>query len=298
MMSERGGRSVTTVADLVEMLAIKKFNKNFNTSLMFMVGGKQSTTKGSLEFNEGLWRQMRRGKIHFYNRRGQADIQDLQAVRNYVFKHNTMPTDESYLRIKAGSELASNIETIIQNAGISQISELGGLLGADRVTRDPIVTGGLRELEVNLVKVKSAYLPGVGRMEVIRDTSMDYMSNDIDVRRRGLNPNGKDHTTYSGIIWDVTDQLYSNNAMLPEGTVAVGGETKAKQNVYLVRPERFPVVWGRENGRYSSQKASDILSSGKTMHESFYIYGFGAMWLVDPSKFVMMELRDKYNNIK
>jgi hypothetical protein len=36
--------------------------------------------------------------------------------------------------------------------------------------------------------------------------------------------------------------------------------------------------------------ATDILASAKTMHTSFFIYGFGDIWMKDPSKFVMMEL--------
>ena len=72
----------------------------------------------------------------------------------------------------------------------------------------------------------------------------------------------------------------------------------AKHNVYLVRPERNPIVWGRNTGRYSSKKASDIASSSNLMGEGFFIYGFGAMWMPDPSKFVMIELKNRYSGIR
>lgn len=292
-----GQRQITTVATLVEMLALKQFNREFNTSMMFMVGAKISTGKGTLEFNEGLWRQMRRGRIVFYNKKGGAELSDIQTVRNYVYKNNSSRPEDTYLKIKAGSELYDNLERIITQHGYAQINQPGiaSLVNADGLIGQRIVTGSLDNLEVNLVQIKKAYLPGVGKFEAILDSSLDYMSG-ADVRRRGTNPGGKDLTTYTGIIWNVTDQLYSNNAVLPEGTKAVGGEGNAKHNVYLVRPERNAVVWGRENGRYSSQKASDIIASSKTMHESFFIYGFGAMWLADPSKFVMLELKNRYGN--
>ncbi len=292
-----GSRQITTIATLVEMLALKHFNKHFNLSMMFMVGAKISTGKGTLEFNEGLWRQMRRGRIVYYNKKGGAELADLQTVRNYVYKNNSSKVEDTYLKIKAGSELDDNLRRIITQHGYAQINNPGiaALVNSDTLTDKRIVTGSLDALKVNLVQITEAYLPGVGRFESIRDTSLDYMSG-ADVRRRGTNPGGKDLTTYTGIIWNVTDQLYSNNATLPEGTKAVGGEGNAKHNVYLVRPERNAVVWGRENGRYSSQKASDIVASSKTMHESFFIYGFGAMWLADPSKFVMLELKNRYGN--
>lgn len=292
-----GSRQITTIATLVEMLALKQFNSRFNISMMFMQGAKISTGKGTLEFNEGLWRQMRRGRIVFYNKKGGAELADLQTVRNYVHKNNNSRIEDTYLKMKAGSELDDNLRRIITQHGYAQINQPGiaSLANAASLTDQKIVTGPLNDLKVNLVQITQAYLPGVGMFESIRDTSLDYMSG-ADVRRRGTNPGGKDHTTYTGIIWNVTDQLYSNNATLPEGTMAVGGEKNAKHNVYLVRPERNAVVWGRENGRYSSQKASDIVASSKTMHESFFIYGFGAMWLVDPSKFVMLELKNRYSN--
>jgi hypothetical protein len=295
-VAQVGNRTITTIANLLEMLAIKHFNEKFNTSLMFMVGAKIATSKGSLEFNEGLWRQMRRGRIVTYNKKGGAELSDLQTVRNYVHKYNNSRVEDTYLRMKAGSELYDNLERIIQQHAFQQVTNLAPLLGQDRVVEQRFVTGQLDALSVGLVRFKDAYLPGIGKFEAIRDTTLDYVSG-ADVRRRGNNPGGKDHTTYSGIIWDVTDQMYSNNATLPEGTTAVGGETTARQNVYLVRPERNAVVWGRENGRYNSQKASDIIASSKTMHESFFMYGFGAMWLTDPSKFVMLELKERYGSI-
>ena len=69
-------------------------------------------------------------------------------------------------------------------------------------------------------------------------------------------------------------------------------------NVYLIKPEKNPIVWGRENGRYSSKKAADIASTGKLMGEGFFVYGFGAMWLPDPSKFVTLELKNRMSGIR
>ena len=104
----------------------------------------------------------------------------------------------------------------------------------------------------------------------------------------GMNPNGSDYTTYSMIIWDASDSSYSNSNELPKGTKDIG--TNDKANIYLVTPKNDKIYWGTENGRYSKERATDIVASAKTMHSSFFIYGFGAMWMKDPSKFVMIEL--------
>ena len=284
---------INTIADLVQIMTIRTFNKNFNSSLMFMPGGKESTAKGVLEFNEGLWQQMRRGKIFKYNKKGGLTESDLVAVRNYVYKYNDSNVEDTRLRIEAGSELTYNIERIIAKHAQNQLNFLAPILGSDRPFATHPVSGALNALSVAPVKFAEAHIPGVGMLSVTKDSSLDHI-NDADIRTRGINPGGKDHTTYSGYIWDVTDQTFSSNATLPDGTQAVGGETMAQHNVYLVRPERNAIVWGRETGRYDSKKASDIMSSNKLMAESFWIYGFGAMWMPDPSKFVMIELKNKF----
>lgn len=294
MKSKATGKMSITVGSLLERLAIKKFSKNFNTSLMFMQGATISTSKGNLVYNEGLWRQMLRGFIHTYSMRGGFTFNDLRIIRDYVFQGNPgMKTEDGILRMKMGSELYDNVEVLIQAEAERQVNNVAPLLGADRVTQQPIVTGNLNSLEVQLVRYGKVKVPGIGLVEPIRDTTMDYTKL-TDRQLSGMNPGGKDFTTYSGIIWDVTDQAYSNNKQLPAGTTAVNGNVNS--NIYLVKPQGESVFWGRENGRYSASRASDILASSKTMHESFFMYGFGAMWMADPSKFAMTQL-EKSNRV-
>jgi hypothetical protein len=284
------GRLTVTVGSLLEDLAIQKFKHNFNTSLMFMEGVTMSTKKGSLTYNEGLWRQMLRGFVHNYARRGAFNYDDLRIIKNYVFQGNPgMRSEDSTFKMKCGSNLFDNIDVLIQKEGWRQITNLAPLLGADQVTQQRIVTGALDNLEVALVKIGKVRVPGIGLFEPIEDTSMNYTKL-TDRQLKGVNnANGLDYTSWSGIIWDVTDQLYSNNKTLPAGTKAVND--KAKSNIYLVRPQGDSIFWGRENGRYSSKGASNILASGKTRHESFFMYGFGAMWMADPSKFAMTQVK-------
>jgi hypothetical protein len=290
----QGPTKIETAVDMLEILTMRTYTENFNSSLMFMQAQNISTSKGVLEFNEGLWQQMRRGKIFKYNRKGQFNDSDLVAVRNYVYKYNNSPTEDTFLHLTAGSELGFNIERLIANHAKNQVTFLGaaGLLGSDRVLPVNPVSGSLTSLAVAPIKFSKAHVPGVGMVSVTIDHSLDNI-NGADRRARGVNPAGKDHTTYSGYIFDVTDQTYSSNATFPEGTKQVGEELAVKHNVYLVRPERGAVIWGRENGRYSSREFSNVRASNKLMGEGFFIYGYGAMWMPDPSKFVTIELRNR-----
>jgi hypothetical protein len=289
--------SITTIADLTEIMTIRAFNERFNKSLMFMQAAKISTSKGALELNEGLWQQMQRGKKFTYAGKGMFNEADLQQVKNYVFKYNTSDVETTFLRIEAGTMLTENIERLIAKHAQAQLQFLAPILGSDRPFSTHPVSGALNALVVAPVKFSKALIPGVGMLEVTKDTSLDYVTN-ADIRTRGVNPRGYDHTTYSGYIWDVEDQSFSNNGTFPEGTKQIGGETTAKSNVYFIRPERGAVVWGRENGRYSSSKVSDIASSNKLMGESFWIYGFGALWMPDPSKFVQISLKHKIGGLR
>ena len=289
-MTTKNGKHKFTVGSILEMLSIQKFTRNFNTSLMFQKGFSLSTSKGVIRYNEGLWRQMRRGFIHTYGRRGGFSLEDLKIVRDYVFKANTsLKVIDSIIRIKCGTELFNNIDTLIQKQFNKQIQVIAPLLGADRVTPVNPVSGALDSLKLAIVKAQTVNVPGIGWVEAIEDKTMNYV-NVTDKNQRGMNPNGMDYTTYSGIIWDATDQTYSNNSKLPDGVKMVGNNKSA--NIYMVRPMGESVYWGRQNGRYSSGTATDIIASAKTMSEEFFIFGFGAMWMRDPSKFVMTELEE------
>lgn len=290
------GKTIQSVADIMEIMTIRGYNKNMNSSMMFMPGFKETTSKGVIEVNEGLWQQMRRGKIFTYSKKENFSLTDLAGVSNYVYKYNTSPIDERKLSIDAGTRLADNLERLIQKQGLSQINNGASLLGSQAVLPGKsFVSGTWDALVVGRVKIVEADLPGIGMFSVNRDTTLDYINEDRDTRKSGTNPNGYDDTTYSGYIWDVEDQTFSNNAKLPSGTKSLRNETSVKSNVYLIRPERNPVVFGSRNGRYSSKTASNIQASSNLMGEGFFIYGFGAMWMPDPSKFVLIEVLKRGN---
>jgi len=276
-----------TVGSILEMLAIQKFNRNMSTSLMFQKGATIKTQKGTVRYNEGLWHQMKRGYVITYGRRGGITREHIKQARDYVFKANPLKNSiESRIKFKCGSEAFNNVLAIFKDEVNQQLTNIAALLGADRIIDNP-VSGDLYNLAIKPVRFTSVNLPGIGMVELEEDMSLNFV-NITDKNLRGMNPNGQDYTTYSMIIWDAADQMYSNNQDVPKETERVGSNNEA--NIYMVTPKTDKVYWGRENGRYSAEKATDIIASAKTMHQSFFIYGFGAMWMKDPSKFVRIEL--------
>lgn len=285
-----GGRTVRTVATMMQMLTVKKFNTLMSRSLMWQRGFTLKTEKGILRYNEGLWHQMRRGFILTYPKRMGMRPSHLGVLSDYVFKQNpTMEPMDRVLRFKTGTELGKNFEMIYQNEFNEQINRISPLLGSDRAMSTSPVSGTWDALVLKPVKVKSVYLPGIGQVEHTVDKGLDYAAHGLQDRRfQGANANGFASTTYSGIMWDVTDQAYSNNGRMPAGVTNIGGNDRA--NIHLVVPKGDKVFWGTENGRYSSKSAKDIVASRKTMTESFFIYGSASTWMRDPSKFAMIEL--------
>ena len=276
-----------TIGSMLQMLTIQKFNLDMTNYLMFSKGGQVATSKGVVRFNEGLWRQLDRGAYKItYGRRGGITKQHLQAAKNYVFKVNPKPDVETRLMLKAGSEAFQNIIELYRPEVTAQIANIAFLLGHDRLIDNP-VSGDLYNLKLRPVRFTDVYLQGIGQVQVIEDRSLNKI-NVTDRKLAGMNANGYDYTTYSLYIWDVTDRMYSNNMEMPRNTTMIGNNNEA--NIYLVTPKEDKIYWGTQNGRYSSKSASDIVASSKSMTESFFIYGFGAMWMKDSGKVVVIEL--------
>lgn len=285
-----GGRQVAGVASMMQMLTIKKFNQLMSRSLMWQRGFTIKTEKGTVRYNEGLWRQMRRGFIVTYPKRMGMRKSHIMLLADYVYKQNPLlEVTERRLRFKTGTELGKNFEMIYQQEFNQQMNAIAPLLGAQRIMDSSPVRGTWGALELIPVKVASVYIPGVGQVEHSVDRGLDYAGEGVQDRRfHGANANGMSSTTYSGILWDVEDQQYSNNRKMPAGVTNIGGNNKA--NIHLVMPQGDKVFWGTEQGRYSSKSAKDIVASRKTMTESFFIYGSASVWMRDPSKFAMIEL--------
>ena len=199
-----------------------------------------------------------------------------------------MEVVDRILRFKVGSELGNNFTELYREEANAQLANIALLLGTDRILpKNPVSGKDNYNLALEPVRFTSLVLSGIGRVEANVDKNMDYIGMQ-DRRFKGANPGGKSSTTYSGIMWDVTNEEYSNNRSLPSGVTQIGENKSA--NINLVVPRGEKIFWGTETGRYSAKTAKDIVSSRKTMTEGYFVYGSASVWMRDSSKIVMVEL--------
>lgn len=277
------------VGSVMEFLTLRELDRLTATSHMFQRAGVIKSANGIIRYNEGLWPQLRRGYVKKYGRKGGITKEHIKDMADYVYRANTdLPVIERRLKIKAGTPAYNNVMEIFDAEAKLQLALTASLLGQDRILPSNPVSGDLYNLSLKLVRFKEVFLPGIGYVEIVEDTSLNRMGLS-DRRLSGMHQQGYDHTAYSLIIWDAEDQQYSNNKTMPKGTSLVDGGN-AGANVYIVKPEGSYVHWGRRTGRYDSRTATDIMSSFKEMGEEFFAYNNSAIWLKDPSRFVMLEL--------
>jgi len=277
------------VGSVMEFLTLRELDRLTAASHMFQKGGVIKSANGTTRYNEGLWPQLRRGFVKKYGRKGGITKEHIKDMADYVFRANpTLPVIERRLKLKAGTPAYNNILQIFDAEVKEQLNMVSNLLGADRVLPSNPVSGDLYNLTLKVIRFTNVFLPGIGYVEIVEDTSLNHMGL-ADRRLSGMHENGYDQTAYSVIIWDALDQEYSNNKQMPKGTKLIeGGNSRA--NVYMVKPEGEYVYWGRRTGRYDSRTATDIVASFKEMGQEYFCYNNSAVWIADPSRFVMLEL--------
>lgn len=282
------------LATTVEILVRKELEKLTASALMFQKAGRISGSNGSAMFNEGLWHQMRRGKLIKYARPQGLTRAHIKDAVEYIFRGNPLPPDEREIMFKCGSEIYHNFQEIFKDevqAQLNRLSNLTNVLGTNgQLPSSPIKAkgGDLMQLELVPIAFRKVFLPGIGNIIPIRDYTLDYM-NEADRLSKGFHPYQKSHTTYSAVIWDARSQEYSNNKTLPKGTSLVEGGN-ANAGIYLIKPKGEITISGNTNGRYNPYKSSEILSSVKQRGNEYWAWNSVAVWLADPTAFVMIEL--------
>lgn len=280
------------LASTAELLVHRELDKMTATSLMFQKAGKVDGPHGSTMFNEGLWHQMRRGKIIKYPRPQGMTRTHIAEAAEYIFRGNPMTPEQRRLMFEVGSQAYENFIDIFQDEVLAQLTRLNGTVGLfgddGQLPTTPITGPNLQNLSMQPVRFTNVFLPGIGNVTVKRNVALDYMSY-ADRFSRGFHPYQKSHTTYSAIIYDATSSEYSNTNDIPEGAKLVENGN-AVSNIYLVKPEGSIRYSGYEGGRYSPYRNEDILSSVKTRSVTYWAYNSCAIFIPDPSRFVMIEL--------
>ena len=282
------------LSDVAEWLVKREHMKMIETRAMFARPARVSVGAGHVTIAEGLWFQLRRGKIIPYSRKGGITRRHIKEATEYVFQGNEIQPEDRYIKFKAGKYAYENIQTIYStefNDQMGRLSNITNLFGTDGQIPTSPITGSLDGLKLKTVKIQQVYLPGIGNVEVEYDPSLDYLGNVADRLAAGMHPNGKSHGAYAMVIWDARKQSYSNNKYTPKGVDFVEGAPE-NSSVYLVKRPGDLIFSGRVNGYYDPSRTSDILSSGnKQRFVDYWSWDTGcAYFLADPSAFVMIEL--------
>lgn len=275
------------VASTVSLFCLAELAKMEAYELMFMRGGRMKTHNGVIMKNEGLYHQLRRGFTITYARPGGIKAEHFQAAADYIFRgRSDTPIENRVMRFKVGAMAYKNIVNIFRDEFIAQLGALTPLLGTDRIINNP-VSGPNNALELGTVSIKSVVLPGIGKVIIEHEPSLDY----VDMVDRSQLVDGMvPITSYSCIMEDLTQAGWSNAyAGIPANSEARIGNMN--NNVFYVKPEGNSMFWGYEQGRWSGRaSANEILSSHSRMAEQFWCHSVSACWVKDASRFVTIEM--------
>lgn len=273
----------------MEFLTLRELERLTADKLMWAQAATFNDRNGTTRINEGLWRQLKRGKVITYPRPKGLTRDHLKEAAEYVFRANPYkPEIERRLKFKVGKHVHENFLEIFKDEIGNQRDILAIWNGADAQIPSPVSGKSLTELEYNPVRFVKVYVPEVGTIEVEHDMTMDVMQG-VDRLASGMHPHNQSYMSYSAIIWDAESQYYSNNKELPKGATLIDGGNKGA-NIHLVKPEGNMVFWGTENGRYDYRKAGDIISSSRKPGQNFWAFAIAAIHVMDVTKTVIIEL--------
>lgn len=275
----------------MEYLSLMELAKMEAYSLLFARPATVQTSNGVKRVNEGVWHQMRRGKLITYARPGGITLNHIHEAASYIFKNSTMTPEQRVLRFKGGWYASQNVLHLFREEAIAQSLALPqNMLGTDKQISKPIFSGELNNLKMEAVAIRSVLFPGIGRVEVEHDPSLDFQPMS-DRFSSGFFGEGYAWTSYSLIIWDATNPQYSNVESKITGPASVieGGNKNA--NIYYVKPEGNHLTYGYELGRMADKGAfENVQSSLKVMGRSFWAHSQSAALVLDTTRFVTIEL--------
>lgn len=275
------------IASTVSLFCLAELVKMEAYELMFAHGGYIKTHNGVLMKNEGMYHALKRGFTIQYARPGGIKREHFLAAADYIYRgRQDMPIENRIMQFELGGMAYKNVVEIFRDEFTSQLGALAPLLGSDRIIQNP-VSGPNSALEIGTVSIKSVIIPGIGKIVIKHNPSLDY----VDMVDRSQLIDGMiPITSYSCIMEDLTSPECSNAfAGIPNTSEAKIGNIN--NNVFYVKPNNGSMFWGYEQGRWSSRvTAGEIISSNPTMGESFWCHSVSSVWVKDASKYVVIEL--------
>lgn len=282
----------------LEYLAIAELHKMQAWTNIFATGYVDHGSEGVIKVNDGLWRQMRRGKIIEYARPGGITLADLAEASNYYFKNSNIPVDQRYIRFKGGAEAVMNGKNLINKHAVEYFSRLPvQLMGTDSLlngTNQKIVTGELDNLKLNSnVNFGEVFLNGVGYVSFIEDPSFNWNMGSNSPKVSGFVAQGYGRNTYTLIVDTWNARSGNVNDKVRGAKIVDGG--KEDNPIYLVQPDHPYMTWGRTQGRmHDGARFTNVQSSLKYMGSEFWAITESDILLLDTTRCVVIELKDTY----
>lgn len=275
----------------LEYLALMELALMETYSLLFAKAATLQTSNGVKRVNEGVWHQIRRGKLIKYARPGAITLEHIHEAAAYIYKNSKIPVRQRTLKFKAGWYAYQNMLQLFREEALNQLGALpAGMLGTDMQIKDPVFKGKLDELHMQAVAIESVTFPGIGRVIIEHDSSLDYQPL-ADRFSSGMFGEGEAHTSHSLVIWDATKPEYSNVTSKVKGADLVEGGSR-NANIYYVKPEGNHVVYGYEQGRMENgSQTTNIASSLKYMGKTFWATSQSAALVLDTTRYIVIELK-------
>src|SRR5690606_2263915 len=134
---DKSGRPIKgtqRIGATMQYLVFRELDRLTANSLLFQRAATVRTTNGNIRYNEGLWHQLRRGKIITYGRPGGITREHIKEAVSYVFRQNPeKPTIERRIRFKCGTEAYNNVLEIFDEEVNHQLARISALTGSDRL---------------------------------------------------------------------------------------------------------------------------------------------------------------------
>ena len=288
---------------LMEYLVERTLMKRTATSHIWQKHGVVRTSENGLMYlNEGVWHQLRRGKIISVPRLKGITKQHILEAVNYIYRNNPMLRwEDRQVVFETGRLGEENLFDIFQNEVQQYFSMLQlrgqlttffgdrGLLSEN--LKNQLVGGNsLDALTINkLIRFVEVPLIGIaGSVSFKYNPALDHLGGQPLEQRSNL-PYGTSWTSNTLLIWDITDPMYSNSTK--NMNISANNENvKINQNLYIVRPAEAMLYKGTENGRWNFGKSEDIVSSSRLIGQSFWAFNSSAPWVPYPENVVMIEL--------
>lgn len=292
--SKTGNLTPGLVGTTLEYLALMELAMMETNELLFAKAATTNTSNGVKRVNEGVWHQIRRGKLIKYAKPGAITIDHLYEAVSYLFQNSDIPVNERFVKFKAGHMAYQNMLHLFRQHAVSQLNGLpAGMLGQDGQLPSKVFSGSLDKLSMASVAITEVMFPGIGKVLVEHDPSLDFLPS-TDRFSTGMYGEGFAHTTNSLVIWDATNPEYSNvSKKIGNASLVEGGKKNA--NIYYIKPAGQPhVTYGYEQGRTADgSQYQNVQSSMKQMGRSFWAYSQSSALVLDTTRYVTIELQEK-----